>query len=102
MTNYLDLIILGLATWRISSIVVNEDGPFDIFFKMRAKMGITALDPVPETFWAGLFGCVYCLSVWVGAILILSAIMDKMVTVYLMLPFALSAIAVILEEKING
>ena len=95
MINYFDLIILGLSTWRISSMFINEDGPFDIFFRIREWIG-------DEGFFASLFSCVLCLSVWVAIFLTLSAIMNKTVTLYLMLPFALSAIAVILEEKING
>lgn len=95
MINYLDILILGLATWRISTMFVNEDGPFDIFFKMRERFG-------EGRFFDSLFSCVWCISVWAGVILVLSAIMNKTLTLYLMLPFALSAIAVILEEKING
>lgn len=95
MINWFDFIILGLATYRISHMLVWEDGPFNLFDNFQSLIE-------PCKFFQGLFSCVYCLSVWVGAILIFSAIMDKIVTVYLMLPFALSAIAVILEEKING
>ena len=95
MIDCFDVIILGLSTWRISSMFINEDGPFDIFFRIREWIG-------DEGFFAGLFSCVWCLSVWVAIFLTLSAIMNKTVTLYLMLPFALSAIAVILEEKING
>ena len=95
MINYLDLIILGLATYRISHMIVWEDGPFKIFMKMQSWCE-------RNDFLTDLLSCVWCLSVWVGAILVFSAIMDKIVTIYLMLPFALSAIAAILEEKING
>ena len=95
LENYLDLIVFGLATWRISTMLINEDGPFDVFFRIREWTG-------DEGFFADLFSCVWCMSVWVAIFLILSAIMNKTITLYLMLPFALSAIAVILEEKING
>ena len=95
MITCLDLIILGLATWRISYMVVWEDGPFNVFSEIQSWTQ-------RSDFLSGLLSCVNCLSVWVATFLVLSAIMDKIVTVYLMLPFALSAIAVILEEKING
>jgi len=95
LISYFDLIIFGLATWRISSILVNEDGPFDVFFKMRERFK-------EGLFFDSLFSCVWCISVWVAILLTLHAIMNKTLTLYLMLPFALSAIAVILEEKING
>jgi len=93
--NYLDILILGLATWRISHMVVWEDGPFDIFQKI-----VTFTEK--WRFTKSLFSCVWCLSVWIGAILALSAIIDKTVTVYLMLPFALSAVAILLEQITDG
>jgi len=95
LVDYLDLVILGLATWRVSHLFVWEDGPFDIFIKFQKLIG-------PSRFLSSLFSCVWCLSVWVGAILTLSAIIDKTVTIYLMLPFALSAIAVLLEQITDG
>jgi hypothetical protein len=95
LLNYFDVLILGLATWRISHMLVWEDGPWDIFEKYR-----NALEE--EFFFDKLFSCVWCLSVWVGAILVLSAIIDKTVTIYLMLPFALSAITVLLERVTDG
>lgn len=76
-------------------MVVWEDGPFEIFPKVNAFVS-------NWKFLEGLFSCVWCLSVWVGAILTLSAIIDKTVTIYLMLPFALSAIAVLLEQITDG
>ena len=96
MINCLDLIIFSLATWRIAHMVVWEDGPWDIigktvgFFTNRWEL------------FRKLLSCVWCLSVWVAIFITLSAIINRTITVYLMLPFALSAIAVILEEKING
>ena len=95
LVNYLDLIVLGLATWRISHMFVWEDGPFNIFSKFQSWAE-------PCKFFQGLFSCVWCLSVWVGAILILSVIINKTVTIYLMLPFALSAISIALESITDG
>lgn len=97
MINWFEFIIFSLGTWRISTILVREDGPFDVFFKLRAMFD----DKQIELFDL-LFSCVWCMSVWVATFIILSAIMNKTLTLYLILPFALSAIAVILEEKING
>ena len=31
------VIILGLATWRLSSLITQERGPVDIFVKFRMK-----------------------------------------------------------------
>lgn len=95
LETYLDILVLGLATWRISHMIVWEDGPFEIFPKVNTFMS-------NWKFFDDLFSCVWCLSVWIGAILTLSAIIDKTVTIYLMLPFAFSAIAILLEQITDG
>lgn len=52
-------LILGiLAVWRITSLVGSEDGPWDIFAKLRDSAG--------EGFFAKGLGCFYCLSLWVA------------------------------------
>ncbi len=52
--------VLGaLATWRISHLISKEDGPGDIFSKMRLS--------ARSRFWETLLSCFYCVSVWVAA-----------------------------------
>ena len=95
MINWFDLVILGLATWRISYMLVWENGPWDIFERYRHALE-------PEHFGDKLFSCVWCLSVWIGAIFVLSAIIDKTITVYVASVFALSAVAIIITEYLDG
>lgn len=48
-----------LATWRVTHLLAEEDGPFDSMLKLRAKLGTSA---------AGrLMDCFQCLSLWVAA-----------------------------------
>jgi hypothetical protein len=56
----LQLIILIPATWRLSYMLVSEDGLFDMFDHLRRVANRTPLD--------GLFACIYCMSVWVSAV----------------------------------
>jgi hypothetical protein len=52
------LVLAALATWRVSHILAEEDGPGDIVVHLRRRAG-------PG--WAGdLLDCFYCLSVWVA------------------------------------
>lgn len=55
-----DLIILALATWRISYMLVHESGPWSIFDRIRARASGTIGD---------LFECIYCISIWSSAFL---------------------------------
>lgn len=53
------LVLAVLATWRITHLLANEDGPADLLVRLRARLG------------SGLTGrmmdCFQCLSLWVAA-----------------------------------
>ena len=52
------LLVEVLAVWRLTSLLQREDGPGGILSSLRARLG---------TGMAGaLFGCFYCLSLWVA------------------------------------
>jgi hypothetical protein len=51
--------LAALATWRITHLLVEEDGPGDVVVRLRRRAGSS---------WAGdLLDCFYCLSIWVAA-----------------------------------
>jgi hypothetical protein len=53
------LAIGALATWRLTHLLVKEDGPGRVIVRLRARAGDG---------WAGeLLDCFYCMSVWVAA-----------------------------------
>ena len=77
-----------LAVWRITHLVVKEDGPFDIVFLIRRK--------VTYNFFAAMLDCFYCFSVWAAipfAIWIGTLWPEK-----LLLWLALSGAACLLEQ----
>lgn len=48
-----------LSTWRVTHLVVHEDGPWDLIARLRKVLGSS---------WLGqLMDCFYCLSLWVAA-----------------------------------
>jgi len=101
----IDLLILGLATWRLSSLLVNEDGPWEIFARMRTMVGIRYNEqslPYATTALSELFTCVFCMSVWMGFLLTAVYWLSSKWTILIMSPFALSAIAVIIERVVSG
>lgn len=99
------LLILILATWRISLLFVNEDGPFGMFEWLRYWTGVK-YNEKREPFGTGLISdilsCVWCLSVWVGVIITIFYLIVPDYTTWLCLPFALSAGAIIVENIANG
>lgn len=66
------IFILGMATWRLSSLLVREEGPWNIFRRLREYARITYYEDgsplmVPDTLLAGVLSCVWCCSIWVAA-----------------------------------
>lgn len=59
------LIIAALATYRLTRLVLIEDGPFDLALKLRG-----ALDPDQKT-WVGKgMACPWCISFWIGFVMV--------------------------------
>jgi hypothetical protein len=51
--------LAALATWRVTHLLAEEDGPADAVVRLRVRLGES---PVGE-----LMDCFACLSVWVAA-----------------------------------
>lgn len=83
----MELLIKAIATWRISHMLVHEDGPNDSIIILRHKAKIRYGS------WSPLF-CLWCTSVWV-------AIVVSRLPKALYAPFALSGLAILFEETLG-
>jgi hypothetical protein len=96
----LDMGAIGLATWRLSSLVVNEEGPWGIFLRLRCRLGISHEDGIPCA-WpdglAALFSCLWCMSVWMAGLSYLVWWLSP-VPVYIL---AASALCVLFQSAID-
>lgn len=54
-----DFVLGVLATWRVSALLVREDGPYDLLARLRAATNTTMVGRALE--------CFYCTSLWVAA-----------------------------------
>ena len=63
--SFLDVIIIGLASWRLASLLVNEEGPGLIFMRLRTLVGVVE-GPGEQSsgFLPLVFSCIWCMSVW--------------------------------------
>lgn len=52
------LVIGILVVWRVAHLFYGEDGPWEVFVRLRRAAG--------EGFWGSLLDCFYCLSLWVA------------------------------------
>jgi len=98
----LNFLISSLAVWRISSLLVREDGPWDVFAKLRNISGVKYNEysvSYGTNLISSILSCVWCTSVWVGFFV---ALLDKPVNIRTLLrALALSSSAIIIDEVIN-
>jgi hypothetical protein len=59
MMKFYWFILALLAVWRITHLLNAEDGPRDLFIRLRQRAG--------NGFWGQLLDCFYCLSIWTAA-----------------------------------
>lgn len=74
------LIVAALAAYRITRLLHWDDGPWEVFARLRGL-----ISPRPQL--AALFGCAWCLGLWVGVVVVIVTIF---LPLWVLLPFALS------------
>jgi hypothetical protein len=52
-------VLAVLATWRVTHLLANEDGPADVIFRLRRRLG--------DGFIGSLMDCFNCMSIWIAA-----------------------------------
>ncbi|MGH9430307.1 MAG: hypothetical protein ACRD3T_02060 [Terriglobia bacterium] len=52
-------VLAVLATWRVTHLLANEDGPADLMVRFRARLG--------HGLAGALMDCFKCLSLWIAA-----------------------------------
>ena len=103
----LDFVILSLAVYRLSVFFIYDDGPFDVFQRLRERVGILYYDNgdvIEESYkgFAGLLSCIYCLSVWWSLLLVLLYWFFPSYVTILSMPFALGGAVMIIERLVHG
>jgi hypothetical protein len=59
MNEWLRFLVAALATWRVTHLIVYEDGPWDVIARLRSRAG--------SGFFGRLMDCFYCTSIWAAA-----------------------------------
>jgi hypothetical protein len=54
-----NFVLAVLATWRVTHLLAEEDGPADLVVRFRKLLG--------DSFVGRMMDCFYCLSVWIAA-----------------------------------
>jgi len=105
----LDFVVLSLAIWRLSNMLVGEDGPWLVFEHLRLRVGLQPpqypnmmrdTDP-PGQMPGTLFSCVWCISFWIAGIFAALYALKRNLAFWLSLPLALSAVSCIIDRWSN-
>lgn len=94
------LLVGILATYRLTSLLHREAGPFNMFVWVRERFGIIHdvlgfPHGYPDTMFGKLFECFWCLSVWSGTGVAVVLLLGGW---WILLPFALSGGAILCVE----
>ena len=81
-------LLAALATWRLTHLLAEEDGPGDLIVKIREGLG--------DSFFGRLMDCFYCLSLWIAALV--AVLLVKQWLEWPLLWLALSGAACLLER----
>ena len=90
---------LGLAAWRLASLIANEDGPWMIFkrLRQRAEQWCNRYKFCRELGLYELVTCEWCNSIWIGVGLTLLYLWIGETIFYLSLPLALSTVVIVIK-----
>ena len=80
-----EILITALASWRVSHMLANEAGPFDVFIKLSVWLEDNELGK--------MMNCVKCLSIWFSLLWFFPLVIRILLSI--------SALVVLLEEA-NG
>lgn len=99
------LLVLSFANWRLAHLLAEEGGPWDYLAALRVRLGVRYDEysqPYGTNVVASAMLCVWCNSVWVGVFQALATLLSQEVALWIFLPFALSATAIVIDTEINN
>ncbi len=101
-----ELLILVLATWRITNLITDdsEAGPWNILNRIRYLAGYRydkSNRPASTNIVSSAMLCFWCFSFWAGLIVLIISLLPYWIGYYILLPFALSASAILVKKQIK-
>ncbi|HSL45626.1 MAG TPA: DUF1360 domain-containing protein [Anaerolineales bacterium] len=94
---------LALAAWRLASLVANENGPWQMFkrLRQRAEQWCRQYQFCHELGLYELFSCEWCNSIWIGTGLTLLYIWIGDSILYVAIPLALSTVVIVIKYAVE-
>ena len=100
--NFIELVIYGMATWRVASLLVKESGPFDLLVHLRSLVGIQHDDNgdpygYPDNVLAQVLSCVWCTSIWVALFWMIFSLIFPVFALKCATVFSFSTAAILID-----
>jgi hypothetical protein len=94
-------ILMALAVWRVSVLFIDDNWPFNIMLRLRTLIGVYDLE---RANWVTeFFSCMYCVSLWASALLLLGLYLNGTEVPYPVIRWlGYSGAAVIIDYRMTG
>lgn len=106
MVHLTEFIVASFACYRLATLVAIDNGPSDIFLRLRTKAGCCAAaeqgrgkEQGPCISLAALLNCPYCLGLWFAPVLAL--LIAGSVQEYILLSLGIAGVQTFLQEITN-
>lgn len=96
-------LILIVAAWRLTSLLVNEDGPFDMLARFRKFIGVYYDENSQrqgKNVIAKAINCAWCCSIWIALFASVFSEYSVNVLSYLLHALFISACIIFIDECI--
>lgn len=105
MPNLLEFALLVLAFWRLTSLVSQEDGPWDMFAKFRNFVGVRYDEYSQPTIFKNTIAkgivCIWCASVWFAFPAAFLSPYTVGIVSFILNWLAISGLIILTDEAIN-
>jgi len=102
------LIVCALAVYRLSEMIVVDNGPFGVFVEMRGWLQRSVLDDENKTALGGirreLFNgvtCVYCIGIWLAFVFAFLFYFQNNFTDFVIIFLAIAGLQSIIATKLG-
>jgi hypothetical protein len=68
LSDWFLFLTLTFASYRVTQLLVYDDGPFNLILKFRTRIGVYDLNQAgePKANLGRLFACPYCVGFWIS------------------------------------
>jgi hypothetical protein len=92
--SWLSLVVASLAVYRCARMIAQEDGPFDVFARLRAAVG--------QASWVGRgFHCVLCVSFWLAWIAVAMVVSPVLWREYILSSLGVAGGSVVIYQVVR-